>query len=137
MSLLRVHQCSRRTRANREIFVQISICVCSPAVLHCFHYRVYTLLACRLISRPRRLLTSHEHNEHEHKETPSEQAEDSRADVVIVGGGVVGASVAYHLTKATPSIRVILFEKNELTSGSTWHAVSSFAFYICFIYYFN
>lgn len=44
-----------------------------------------------------------------------------RAQVVIVGGGVIGASVAYHLTKR--GIRdVVLLEQNELTSGTTWHA---------------
>lgn len=39
----------------------------------------------------------------------------------IIGGGVVGASVLYHLAKAGWS-DVVLIEKNELTSGSTWHA---------------
>ncbi len=45
----------------------------------------------------------------------------SQADVVIIGGGVVGCSVAYHLTKL--GIRdVILLERKQLTSGTTWHA---------------
>jgi dimethylglycine dehydrogenase len=45
----------------------------------------------------------------------------SHARVVVVGGGVVGVSVLYHLTKAGwPD--VVLVEKSELTSGSTWHA---------------
>src|SRR5258708_20311590 len=39
----------------------------------------------------------------------------------IIGGGVVGASVLYHLTKAGWR-DVVLIERNELTSGSTWHA---------------
>jgi len=39
----------------------------------------------------------------------------------IVGGGVVGASIAYHLAKAGWK-DVILLERDELTSGSTWHA---------------
>ncbi|MDP6706297.1 MAG: FAD-dependent oxidoreductase [Alphaproteobacteria bacterium] len=45
----------------------------------------------------------------------------SQARVVVIGGGVVGVSMAYHLTKAGWS-DVVLLEKYELTSGSTWHA---------------
>ena len=45
----------------------------------------------------------------------------SAARVVVVGGGVVGASVLYHLTKAGWS-DVMLIERDELTCGSTWHA---------------
>src|SRR6266702_8670756 len=45
----------------------------------------------------------------------------SHAKVVVIGGGVVGASVLYHLTKAGWK-DVVLVERNELTSGSTWHA---------------
>jgi dimethylglycine dehydrogenase len=41
--------------------------------------------------------------------------------VVVIGGGVVGASVLYHLTKAGWR-DVLLVERAELTSGSTWHA---------------
>ena len=41
--------------------------------------------------------------------------------VVVIGGGVVGASVLYHLTKAGWH-DVMLLERAELTSGSTWHA---------------
>jgi dimethylglycine dehydrogenase len=43
------------------------------------------------------------------------------AKVVVVGGGVVGASVLYHLTKAGWK-DVMLIEREELTAGSTWHA---------------
>jgi dimethylglycine dehydrogenase len=43
------------------------------------------------------------------------------AQAVIVGGGVVGASVLYHLAKIGWR-DVLLLEKSELTSGSTWHA---------------
>ena len=43
------------------------------------------------------------------------------ARVVVIGGGVVGASVLYHLAKIGWS-DVLLLEKSELTSGSTWHA---------------
>ncbi len=45
--------------------------------------------------------------------------------VCIIGGGVVGASVAYHLTKLGWS-DVMLLERSELTSGSTWHAAGGF-----------
>ena len=45
----------------------------------------------------------------------------SHAQVVVIGGGVVGASVAYHLTKGGWK-DVLLIERSELTSGSTWHA---------------
>lgn len=44
-----------------------------------------------------------------------------QAQVVVIGGGVVGASVLYHLTKKGWR-DVVLLERSELTSGSTWHA---------------
>jgi len=45
----------------------------------------------------------------------------SHARVVVIGGGVVGCSVLYHLTKFGWT-DVVLVERSELTSGSTWHA---------------
>ncbi len=45
----------------------------------------------------------------------------TRARVVIIGGGVVGCSVAYHLTKLGWT-DVVLLERKQLTSGTTWHA---------------
>jgi dimethylglycine dehydrogenase len=45
----------------------------------------------------------------------------SESKVVIIGGGVAGCSLLYHLTKLGWS-DVLLIEKDELTSGSTWHA---------------
>ena len=45
--------------------------------------------------------------------------------VVVIGGGVVGASVLYHLTKFGWS-DVALLERSELTAGSTWHAAAGF-----------
>jgi dimethylglycine dehydrogenase len=45
----------------------------------------------------------------------------SNARVVVIGGGVVGVSVLYHLTKAGWK-DVLLIERGELTCGSTWHA---------------
>ena len=44
--------------------------------------------------------------------------------VLVIGGGVVGCSVLYHLTKLGWS-DVMLVERSELTSGSTWHSISS------------
>ena len=43
------------------------------------------------------------------------------AQIVVIGGGVVGCSVIYHLTKLGMK-EVVLLERSELTSGSTWHA---------------
>lgn len=45
----------------------------------------------------------------------------THARVVVIGGGVVGCSVLYHLTKHGWN-DVVLVERDELTSGSTWHA---------------
>ncbi len=45
----------------------------------------------------------------------------THAEVVIIGGGVIGASVLYHLTKRGWK-DVVLVERDELTSGSSWHA---------------
>ena len=49
----------------------------------------------------------------------------SNAQAVIIGGGVVGCSVLYHLTKLGWS-DVMLVERSDLTSGSTWHAAGGF-----------
>jgi len=45
----------------------------------------------------------------------------SHASVVIIGGGIVGCSVAYHLAKRGCG-DVLLLERNRLTCGTTWHA---------------
>ena len=44
-----------------------------------------------------------------------------RCEVVVVGGGVIGVSVAHHLAEAGIQ-DVVLLERKELTSGTTWHA---------------
>ena len=49
----------------------------------------------------------------------------SEAQAVVIGGGVVGCSVLYHLAKAGWS-DVMLIERSELTSGSSWHAAGGF-----------
>jgi dimethylglycine dehydrogenase len=45
----------------------------------------------------------------------------SRADVVVVGGGIIGCSLLYQLTRLGLS-NVVLIEKSELTAGTTWHS---------------
>ncbi len=42
------------------------------------------------------------------------------AQIIVVGGGIVGCSVAYHLAKR--GVETLLLERHRLTSGSTWHA---------------
>ncbi len=49
----------------------------------------------------------------------------SHAKAVVIGGGVVGCSVLYHLVKAGWT-DVMLIERSELTSGSSWHAAGGF-----------
>ncbi|MGH9172856.1 MAG: NAD(P)/FAD-dependent oxidoreductase, partial [Vicinamibacterales bacterium] len=45
----------------------------------------------------------------------------THARCVVIGGGIVGCSVAYHLARAGWN-DVVLLERKQLTSGSTWHA---------------
>ena len=48
----------------------------------------------------------------------------SRAQYVVVGGGVIGTSIAYHLALLGAS-DVVLLERKQLTSGTTWHAATA------------
>ena len=48
----------------------------------------------------------------------------THARVVVIGGGIVGCSVLYHLTRMGWS-DVLLLERDELTAGSTWHAAGN------------
>ena len=50
----------------------------------------------------------------------------THARVVIIGGGVIGCSVAYHLAKLGWR-DVVLLERKQLTSGTTWHAAGLIA----------
>ena len=51
----------------------------------------------------------------------SDRSLPDRAEVVVVGGGVVGCAVAYHLVRRGFT-DVLLLEQNQLTAGTTWHA---------------
>lgn len=48
----------------------------------------------------------------------------THARVIVIGGGIVGCSVLYHLVKLGWT-DVVLLERNELTAGSTWHAAGN------------
>ena len=48
----------------------------------------------------------------------------THAQAVVIGGGVIGCSILYHLAKAGWH-DVVLLERSELTSGSTWHAAAN------------
>jgi len=55
---------------------------------------------------------------------PPEDPMRTHAQAVVIGGGVVGCSILYHLAKMGWS-DVVLLERDELTSGSTWHAAAN------------
>ena len=48
----------------------------------------------------------------------------THAQAVVIGGGVIGCSILYHLTRMGWT-DVVLLERDELTSGSTWHAAAN------------
>ena len=45
------------------------------------------------------------------------------ASVVVIGGGIMGCSTLYHLTKMGVTDSILL-ERNKLTSGTTWHSAA-------------
>ncbi|MCA1786393.1 MAG: FAD-dependent oxidoreductase, partial [Desulfobacteraceae bacterium] len=53
----------------------------------------------------------------------------TNARAVVIGGGIIGVSVAYHLAKYGWKNDVVLLEKHELTSGSTWMAAGNVSFF--------
>ena len=58
--------------------------------------------------------------------TPAAIALPDRARVVVIGGGIIGTSVAYHLAHLGFG-EVLLLERDRLTSGTTWHAAGLMA----------
>ena len=60
------------------------------------------------------------------KDTNGTASLPSHARVVIIGGGVVGCSVAYHLTELGWT-DIVLLERKTLTCGTTWHAAGLIA----------
>ena len=53
--------------------------------------------------------------------SPAGRTLPERARVVVIGGGVIGASIAYHLAHLGVT-DVLVLERDRLTSGTTWHA---------------
>ena len=54
-------------------------------------------------------------------QTATDKSLPSHAKVVVIGGGVVGCSILFHLAKFGWK-DLVLLERDELTSGSSWHA---------------
>lgn len=87
----------------------------------CHHHRVVKnvfTLSNKALSTLTTLTNSHDNN---NKKSHTKQSLPTKSNVVVVGGGIIGTSVAYHLAKLGVE-DVILLEKNQLTSGTTWHA---------------
>ena len=57
----------------------------------------------------------------------------SESRVIIVGGGVIGCSVAYHLAKLGWS-DIILLEQGEIAGGTSWHAAGMVGQLRCLLY---
>ncbi|XP_042365923.1 dimethylglycine dehydrogenase, mitochondrial [Plectropomus leopardus] len=72
--------------------------------------------------------TSRKHAEESDSSSALRKRWKDTADTVIIGGGCVGVSLAYHLAKGGMK-DVVLLEKSELTAGSTWHAAGLTTYY--------
>ena len=55
------------------------------------------------------------------KQSSSDGRLPASARVVVIGGGIIGTSIAYHLAHMGCD-EVVLLERDEITSGTTWHA---------------
>uniref|UniRef100_A0A3Q3IK59 Dimethylglycine dehydrogenase n=1 Tax=Monopterus albus TaxID=43700 RepID=A0A3Q3IK59_MONAL len=89
------------------------------------------LTACRRIDRlPLRTIccTARKHAENSDASTVLGKQWKDTTETVIIGGGCVGVSLAYHLAKGGMK-DVVLLEKSELTAGSTWHAAGLTTYY--------
>jgi len=94
------------------------------SVLPPFHHQRYN---------ERQNVSNHYNNAHYHKTStiinftrssstiPRRNRIPSKTNICIVGGGIIGTSIAYHLSKLGIQ-DVLLLEKDKLTSGTTWHA---------------
>lgn len=84
------------------------------------HHGRITSLARRLL--PRRCFSSSQ-NKAAISTATTEQQQDlpTHADVVVVGGGSIGASILYHLQEKG-QVNAVLLERHELTAGTTWHS---------------
>ncbi|XP_034048900.1 dimethylglycine dehydrogenase, mitochondrial [Thalassophryne amazonica] len=72
--------------------------------------------------------TSRKHTEQSNASSSLGKRLKDTADTVVIGGGCVGVSLAYHLAKGGTK-DVVLLEKSELTAGSTWHAAGLTTYY--------
>ena len=45
----------------------------------------------------------------------------SKAKIVIVGGGIIGTSLAYHLSTVTGFTDIVVLEQGQIGGGTTWH----------------
>ncbi|XP_013778311.1 dimethylglycine dehydrogenase, mitochondrial-like [Limulus polyphemus] len=91
---------------------------CSSSSLH--RYLIYPLSSqgtYRNISNEAQLGP----NKTNEDQTTSTKSWKDKAETVVIGGGVVGVSIAYHLARLGMK-DVVLLEKSDLTAGSTWHA---------------
>ena len=94
-----------------------------------FFFILYTVgLGTKMTMFPRAasfLVRRHKSNNnnyhHYHAQYRSLASFPTQANVVVIGGGIIGTSVAYHLAKKGVQ-QVILLERHQLTAGTTWHA---------------